>query len=56
MKKKLSIIPLSVAVVFAFNTMSGQNSKVLIQDYYKKNAQLSQKNSFDNKLSFIILN
>lgn len=56
MKKKLSIIPLSVAVVFAFNTMNGQNSKVLIQDYYKKNAQLSQKNSFDNKLSFIILN
>ncbi len=56
MKKKLSIIPLSVAVVFAFNTMSGQNSKVLIQDYYKKNAQLSQKNNFDNKLSFIILN
>jgi len=56
MKKKLSIIPLSVAVVFAFNTMNGQNSKVLIQDYYKKNAQLSQKNNFDNKLSFIILN
>jgi hypothetical protein len=56
MKKSISIIPLSVAVMFAFNTMSGQNSKALIQDYYKKNAQFSQKNSFDNKLNFIILN
>lgn len=56
MKNKLSIIPLSIAIVFAFNTMSGQNSKVLIHDYYKKNAQLSQKNNFDSKFSFIIIN
>ncbi|GAA5099109.1 T9SS-dependent M36 family metallopeptidase [Chryseobacterium ginsengisoli] len=56
MKKNLFFIPLSVAVMFAYSTMNGQNSKVLIQDYYKKNAQLSQKNSFDNKLGFIILN
>ncbi|MCS3867254.1 hypothetical protein J3D55_000170 [Chryseobacterium ginsenosidimutans] len=56
MTKKLFMIPLSIAAVFAFNTMNGQNSKALIQDYYKKGAQLSQKNSFDSKLDFIILN
>jgi hypothetical protein len=55
MTQKLFMIPLSIAVVFAFNTMNGQNSKSLIQDYYKKSAQLSQKNSFDSKLGFIIL-
>ncbi|REC52330.1 MULTISPECIES: T9SS-dependent M36 family metallopeptidase [Chryseobacterium] len=56
MNKNIFYIPLSVAVMFAYSTVNAQNSKSLIQDYYKKNAQLTQKNSFDNKLGFIILN
>ncbi|SIP90519.1 Por secretion system C-terminal sorting domain-containing protein [Chryseobacterium sp. RU37D] len=56
MKHKLFLVPLSIATIFAFGTVNAQSSKTIIQDYYQKNAQLTQKNNFNSKLGFIILN
>lgn len=36
MNKKLFLLPISVAAFFAFGKMNAQDSKGLIEDYYKK--------------------
>lgn len=51
MNKKLFLLPISVAVLFCFGKMNGQNSARLIQDYYQKSGKLNQ-----NKVGVIILN
>ncbi len=57
MNIKLFFLPISVAVFFAFGKMNAQNSKAIIQDYYKKSSQLNQKNSGNSsKVDVIILN
>jgi len=57
MNRKLFLLPVSAAVFFAFGKFSAQNSKVLIDDYYKKTQQLTQKNTGTvSKVAFIILN
>lgn len=56
MNKKLFLLPISVAAFFAFGKMNAQDSKVLIEDYYKKSSQLTQKNNTNTKVGIIILN
>ncbi|WP_326981399.1 T9SS-dependent M36 family metallopeptidase [Chryseobacterium sp. MYb264] len=57
MNRKLFLLPISLAVFFAFGTFSAQNSKTIIQDYYKKSSQLNQKNGGNSsKVDVIILN
>ena len=56
MNKKLSLLPMSVAVFFCFTQLNAQNSTKLIQDYYQNKGQLIQKNNANNKSGFIILN
>jgi extracellular elastinolytic metalloproteinase len=45
-----------VAVFFAFGKMNAQNSNTLIQNYYQKNGQLTQKSAASSKTGIIILN
>lgn len=54
MNKKLFLLPISVAVFFAFGKMNAQNSKEFIEDYYKKSSELAQKDNA--KVGVIILN
>lgn len=56
MNRKLFLLPVSVAVFFAFGTINAQNSTKLVQDYYQKSGLLAQKNSSNAKVGVIILN
>ncbi|KMQ66794.1 hypothetical protein ACM46_04635 [Chryseobacterium angstadtii] len=56
MDQKLFLLPVSVAVFFAFGKMNAQNSNTLIQNYYQKSGQLTQKNGTSNNTGVIILN
>ncbi|PWN66885.1 metalloprotease [Chryseobacterium phosphatilyticum] len=56
MNKKLFLLPVSVAVFFAFGRLNAQNSTKLIQDYYQKSGKLTQKNGANDKVGVIILN
>ncbi|MGG5209562.1 T9SS-dependent M36 family metallopeptidase [Chryseobacterium sp. MIQD13] len=57
MNKRLFLLPISMAAFFAFSNMNAQNSKTLVQDYYKKSNQLNQKNNTNNaNVDVIILN
>lgn len=56
MNKKLFLLPISVAAFFAFSKMNAQDSKVLIEDYYKKSSQLTQKDNTNTKIGIVILN
>ncbi|MCQ9640544.1 T9SS-dependent M36 family metallopeptidase [Chryseobacterium sp. WG14] len=56
MNKKLFLMPISMAVFFAFGSIHAQNSTKQIQDYYQKSGQLAQKNSSQEKIGVIILN
>nr|WP_315027406.1 T9SS-dependent M36 family metallopeptidase [uncultured Chryseobacterium sp.] len=56
MNKKLFLLPISVAVFFAFGQMNAQNSTRFIQDYYQKSGQLTQKNGNNDKIGIVILN
>ncbi|WP_223609102.1 T9SS-dependent M36 family metallopeptidase [Chryseobacterium sp. OSA05B] len=56
MDRKLFLWPVSVAVFFAFGKINAQNSNTLIQNYYKNNGQLTQKNGDDHKTGVIVLN
>ncbi|AZA81139.1 metalloprotease [Chryseobacterium lactis] len=56
MNKKLSLLPISVAFLFGFANVNAQNSTKLIQDYYQKNGQLTQKSNANDKIGVVILN
>ncbi|WP_250252707.1 T9SS-dependent M36 family metallopeptidase [Chryseobacterium sp. Marseille-Q3244] len=56
MNRKLFLLPISVAVFFAFGKINAQNSTKLIQDYYQKSGKLLQKNGANDKVGVIILN
>ncbi|SMC92689.1 T9SS-dependent M36 family metallopeptidase [Chryseobacterium sp. YR221] len=56
MNKKLFLLPISMAVFFAFDSIYAQNSTKQIQDYYQKSGQLAQKSSSQEKIGVIILN
>ncbi|AZA91478.1 Por secretion system C-terminal sorting domain [Chryseobacterium nakagawai] len=56
MNRKLFLLPISVAVFFAFGKINAQNSTKLIQDYYQKSGKLLQKNGTNDKVGVIILN
>lgn len=56
MGKSLFLMPISIAVIFAFGKVNAQDSKTLIQEYYKKNEQLIQKDNSASKVGVIILN
>ncbi|MFC3755145.1 T9SS-dependent M36 family metallopeptidase [Chryseobacterium tructae] len=56
MNRKLFLVPISVAVFFAFGKINAQNSTKLIQEYYQKSEKLTQKNNAGDKVGIMILN
>ncbi|MDR2236143.1 MAG: T9SS-dependent M36 family metallopeptidase [Chryseobacterium sp.] len=56
MNKKVFLVPVSVAFLLAFGTISAQNSTRLIQDYYQKKGEFTQKNNGNKKADVRILN
>lgn len=56
MNRRLFLLPISVVAFLAFGKMNAQDSKVLIENYYKKSSQLTQKDNTNTKVGIIILN
>ncbi|WP_157759864.1 hypothetical protein [Chryseobacterium piperi] len=45
MNKKLFLMSISVAFLFAFDKVNAQDSAMLVEEYYKKSGQLAQRNN-----------
>ncbi|PWN66886.1 metalloprotease [Chryseobacterium phosphatilyticum] len=56
MDRKLFLMPISMAVFFAFGKINAQNTSKFIQDYYQNSDYLAQKNNGGNKVGVTILN
>jgi extracellular elastinolytic metalloproteinase len=56
MNRKLFLMPIAMAAFLAFVQVNAQSSTEIIQDYYKRSGQLTQRDNTNDRTGVIILN